>query len=441
MTSDRHLILNYVIRAQGSATAAWRHPSSRIEDVTDLGFYLAQAKLAESGKFDAVFLTDTLAQSATVDDALQWPLDPIVLLSAVAALTSDIGVIATHSTTFNDPYNTARAFASLDHVSGGRAGWNVVTSTLGAAARNFGREDVPEHDARYRRAAEYLAVVTQLWNAWLPGAVIGDAATGDLVDTDLIQAINYESSQFRVRGPLNTPTSPQVAPVIAQAGGSPAGRAFAAAYADIVYAQHNGHDDARTYREDLRARAVKAGRSADAVKLLPGLVPFVGASRAEAEKFRRELVELHDPTDTLVRLGEKIGADLSELDLSAKAPEHLLNAIAASDLGSSVDFSGNPTWREIGYRFDSRYTHKIVAGTPEDVADYIEVGYTSGAFDGVSIVPPVIPLGLEEFVDRVVPILQRRGVHKKEYSGGTLRERLGSTPPSFDTTNWQGHYA
>jgi FMN-dependent oxidoreductase (nitrilotriacetate monooxygenase family) len=317
----------------------------------------------------------------------------------------------------------------------------VVTSTLDSAAKNYGRDHIPEHDARYARAAEYLTVVNQLWNAWLPGAVVGDREAGKLVDPNRVRAINYRSERFRVRGPLNTPTSPQVTPIIAQAGGSPAGRGFAAAHADIVYAQHVGHDDARRYRDDLRTRAVAAGRGADAVKLLPGLVPYVRGTRAEAESFRQELAELHDPTEALRALGTRIGIEVSDVDSAARVPDRVLEAVAASPVGPGLELPQTPTWRELGYLLSSRYSHKVIVGTPEEVADYITDGYTSGAFDGVSVVPPIIPLGLEEFVDRVVPILQHRGIHKTEYRTGTLRDRLGLAAPSVDTAHWQGHYA
>ena len=311
--TQKSLLLNFVIRAHGSHAGGWRHTSAPASALTTLDYYRNLVKTAERGLFDLVFLTDTLSLSRDPVEALQWPLDPVLLMAALSAETSHIGLIATHSTTFNAPFNSARLFASLDHLSNGRAGWNVVTSTGDATAQNFGGQTITEHDARYRQAGEYLDAVLALWHSWEPDAIIDDKTGGTLVRQDGIRAVNIKGEHYAVRGPLNTPPGPQGVPLLSQAGSSEAGRDLAARYADIVYAFHTDLADAKAYRDDLRRRASQIGRDPDTLRLLPGIVPYVASTEAEAKELRRELFELDNPQAQIEKAGKLLG--LGRIDI------------------------------------------------------------------------------------------------------------------------------
>ncbi|GAA3224000.1 NtaA/DmoA family FMN-dependent monooxygenase [Oerskovia jenensis] len=441
------LVLNFVLRVQGSHGAGWRHRSSEIERVPTLDYYADLARTAERGVFDSLFLTDTLAASANPEDALQWPLDPVTILGAVAARTTHIGLIGTHSTTFNVPFNTARQFASLDHVSGGRAGWNVVTSSTDLAAPNYGLDVLPEHDERYRRAAEYLDVTIDLWNAWRADAVVADRAADRLVDTDGIRAVNHQGTYFSVRGPLNVPRSPQAVPLLAQAGSSESGRDLAARYADLVYVQQNDLDEAVRFRTDVRSRAAAYGRRPGAVVVAPGLIPFIGRSVREAQELQHELLDLHGTDRLLERVSTVIDRSLDGYALDGPFPVDLVSD--ARDTGQSKSLAyriaeytstGTYTLREVLAWVDSGSFHRTIVGTPEDVADGIQHWFERGALDGVSVIPPVLPRSFEQFVDEVVPILQRRGLTESSYGEGTLRDRLGLPAPVSDESRFTGHF-
>lgn len=447
--SQRSLILNLVIRAQGSHAGGWRFTRTAPADVTSLGYYLSIARTAERGLFDTAFLTDTLSLSTDPVEALQWPLDPLVLMSAIAAGTSHLGLIVTHSTTFNAPFNTARMFASLDHLSQGRAGWNVVTSSSDLAAQNFGDDSILDHDERYRRAAEYLDATFALWHSWEPGAIRGDKATGTLVDTDAIHRVDVHSEHYRVKGPLNSPRSPQTVPLISQAGNSGPGRDLAARYADLVYSHHTGLPDAKAYADDVRARARGFGRDPDNLRFLPGVVPYVRSTEAEAKQLTTQLFELDAPEARIAKASDLLGVSLSSAQLDSPVP---WDAIAARRsawgkpakveqlLAEAGTAAAPASLRELVIRLDLRFQHRALIGTPEQVADYIEAGFSGRAFDGVSVIPPVLPEGIEDFVDHVVPILQQRGLHKTRYGEGTLRDRLHLPAPGTEQRG-KSHYA
>jgi len=441
-------VLNAVLRAQGSHGGGWRHASSGIDRVVDLDNYVDLARTAEVAGFDTVFLTDVLAASPDPAEALQWPLDPVTLLAAVGARTSRIGLVATHSTTFNAPYNTARQLATLDHLTRGRAGWNVVTSASPLAAPNFGEPELLEHDERYRRAAEYLDVAIALWHAWRDGAVVADRASGRLVDPAGIRRIDHAGPWFSVRGPLNVPRGPQVVPLLAQAGSSVAGRDLAARYADVVYVQQNSLDAALRFRAELRERAVAHGRSPDAVRVLPGIVPFVGRTRAQAHALQLELLELHGVDAVRDRVAQGLGRSLDGYDLDAPFPLALLEG-ARDDGGSkSLPYrvaeyagTGERTLRDVLAWADAGAFHRTVVGTPDDVAHAVVSWYEAGALDGVSVIPPVLPAGLDAFAQDVVPRLRDAGVLGDPDRQGTLRERLGLPAPSVDESRFGPHYA
>ncbi|WP_028933142.1 NtaA/DmoA family FMN-dependent monooxygenase [Pseudonocardia spinosispora] len=437
----KHLLLNYVLGTQ----TTWRHPDFPIGAATSLDHYLEQAGLAERGLFDLVFLVDDVALFPDPDVALVWPLSPIQVMTALATHTTHIGLVATIGTAFVPPYELARSLASLDHLSGGRAGWNIVTSASGQAAANHGLPESLPRAERYERATECLDAVIQLWHAWEADALLADPATGDLVSPDRIHAVNFRGDHVRVRGPLSLPRSPQVVPVLFQAGPSPAGRELAARYADLVYATLGAVEDSRAYRADLRSRAEAAGRGADAVRLLPGIMPYVKSTEAEARSFHRELMELNTPASRYREVAGALGVDLRSDDHDATVPAGLVAEATRRwpwiVTRGTVDPSG-VSWRELAHAVHDRYGHRVVVDTPERIADLITDGFVRGAYDGVSISAPPLTTGLADFVDLVVPILQERGVHKREYARGSLRERLGlPITQRVDRSSWTPHYA
>ncbi|MEV4195143.1 LLM class flavin-dependent oxidoreductase [Streptomyces toxytricini] len=436
MTAPRRrtLHLNAFLMNAGHHDAAWRHPGSSPERVTDLRYFQELALTAERGLLDSVFLADGLALWGKARHNALGGFEPLTLLSAVAAVTQRIGLIATASTTFNEPYHLARKFASLDHISGGRAGWNIVTSGTADEARNFGREEHLEHRLRYERAAEFLEVATRLWDSWEDGAVVLDKERGVYADTGRIHPAAHRGEHFGVAGPLNVPRSPQGYPLLVQAGSSEDGREFAARYAEAVFTAQQTLADAQAFYQDVKSRAARYGRSGDDIVVLPGIAPVIGATEAEAKALERELTELQVPEYGLAQLSGMLGVDLTGLPLDGPLP----------DLPEERDINGNKsrftlvaelarredlTLRELIARLGAGRGHRVYAGTPEQIADQLEEWFTGGAADGFNIMAPVLPTGLTDFVDHVVPELQRRGLFRTAYEGGTLRERYGLPRP------------
>lgn len=445
---SKNIILNYVIGTQGTPWSAWRHRNNNVQAVADLEYYEKQAVIAEQGCFDAIFWVDHLGLFPSEDAALFWVHDPLLLLSALAARTRHIGLIATVGTSYSQPYAVARAFASLDHLSKGRAGWNVVTSASEIAARNHG--DIgPKPDAdRYRRANEFLAAAIQLWHAWEDDTVKADRLSGQLVDPGKISAINFTGEELRVHGPLSTMRTPQTVPVICQAGPSPSGRRLAAIYADLVYAHFGSMEASRDYRDDLRRQASAAGRSADAIRLVPNLTPFIKSTEAEARRFCREMLDLSDPARALSTIAEALAIDLCQQDFEARIPPEYLDRVPrcwpridGPTLREWQRDGRHATWGDLARLVEAQRAGDIVIGTPEKIAGLIIDGFHSGAFDGVSISAPLIPHSLSEFVEHVIPILQDKRVHKRSYAPGTLRDRLGlPVSQSVDRTAWTPYY-
>lgn len=443
------LILNYTLGTHGNPWAAWRHPESDITRVADFDYYLEQARLAEQGCFDFLFWVDHLGQFPSRDAALFWPHDPMQLMSALAVHTRHIGLIATVGTSFSHPFTSARALASLDHLSRGRAGWNVVTSASDIAAQNYGSGAIDDSARRYKRAREFLDVSLQLWHAWGKDAVRADKANDVLVDTGEIDAINYSGEVFQVRGPLSTPRTPQVVPLIFQAGPSPAGRDLAARYADFVYARYESLEASRLYRDDLRKRAAALGRSPDSIKLLPGLAPFVKSTEAEARRFYREMMEFSLPSEAIALVAEALWVDLDERSLADRMPPEQIVAARAhfswlddAALAGWQEKARAFTWGDLARLVEMRQKAEVVVGTPEQVSDRIVAAFSAGAFDGVSISAALVPHSLRDFVEQVVPLLQESGVHKRAYEAGTLRERLGLPRwHDVDRAAWTGFYA
>nr|WP_246518660.1 LLM class flavin-dependent oxidoreductase [Ancylobacter lacus] len=429
--------MNVFVPTTGHHEASWRHPSTQPERLTDIAYYRETAAIAERGGFDSLFLADQLALGRSVKHVAQGKLEPLTLLSALAGSTERIGLIGTASTTYNEPYNLARQFASLDHISQGRAGWNIVTSWSAEAAGNFGLAQRNAHADRYRRATEFVEVATKLWDSWEDDARVHDRARGVYADTDRIHPIDHAGEEFRVRGPLDLPRSPQGRPVLVQAGSSESGRSFAARYAEAIFTAQQDLADAQAFCADVKSRALAFGRNPDSVKVLPGLSPILGSTEAEARAHEEALNDLTLPVVGLKHLSQRFdGFDFSgfpldeEIPLDAfPRPETVQGAQSRSQVILTLVERERPTLRQLLRRLAGGRGHKVLAGTPKAVADHIQLWIENRAADGFNIMPAVIPTGLAEFVDEVVPILRQRGLFRTAYAGRTLRDHYGLARP------------
>ena len=438
MTGGLHL--NAFLMGCGHHEAAWRLPESNPFANSDLGHWTRLAQIAERGTFDSVFLADAPALWGEAKHRPGGSLEPTVLLTALAAVTTRIGLIATASTTYNEPYNLARRFASLDHITGGRAGWNIVTTATKAAAQNFGLDDTPLHRERYQRAAEFTDVSIALWDSWEDGAEVGDKAAGVYADPSRIHPVDFAGEYFQVRGPLNVPRSPQGRPLLVQAGSSQDGRDFAARYAEAVFTAQQTLDEAQSFYADLKARARRFGRDPALVKIMPGLVPVIGSTEAEARALEDELEELIVPEHAVERLAQVLEVPSGSLALDRALPDAVYSRPPVQGAQSRyqliVDLArrDNLTVRQLIGRLGGGRRHRTFAGTPEQVADTIEGWTTAAAADGFNVMPPALPSGLETFVDQVIPILRRRGLFRTEYTGQTLRDHYGIPRPDSQFT-------
>ncbi|MFI6540762.1 LLM class flavin-dependent oxidoreductase [Nonomuraea sp. NPDC050547] len=419
--------LNAFLMGVGHHEAAWRHPLTDPGRITDIRHYEELARIAERGKLDSLFLADGLALWGDVRHNALGGLEPLTLLSALATVTEHIGLIATVSTTYNEPFHVARKFASLDHISGGRAGWNIVTSAGEAEARNFGIER-PAHSVRYHRAEEFLEVADALWSSWAEGAVINDRANGIYADKSSIGPINHSGTHFTVQGPLNVQRSPQGRPLLVQAGSSEDGKEFAARFAEAVFTAQQTLEDAQEFYADLKGRLPAYGRTPYQLKILPGISPIIGSTEREALQREKELEDLITPAYGLRQLSNIFGADLTGHPLDGPLPELPPNPDGQQSriklVRDLADREGL-TLRGIISRLAGGRGHRVVVGTPEQIADQLQEWYQNGAADGFNIMPPYLPAGLADFVDLVVPELQVRGLFRAEYDGRTLRERYG----------------
>lgn len=435
MTSARRLHLNLLFNNAGNYSSAWRWPDSDPRAFIDGDYYVKAAQLVEKGTFDAIFFSDSLALNDSPEFKPFQSLEPTLLLATIAAHTRHIGLIATVSSSYNDPFNIARRFASLDHLSGGRAGVNVVTTADSAAAKNFGEQDVYAHADRYARGAEFIEVLQKLWDSWDKGALLGDKAAGRLVDPAGLHTIDHAGDYFSVKGPLNVPRTPQGRPVIVQAGGSPDGRAVAARHAELVFTAAHSLAEAGAYATDLRGRAAAFGRPADAIAILPGLVTIIGSTEAEAKQRAEELWELVPLRYGVNRLALVLGLDPAQLELDRRLPRDIPKPARGSHtafeqivrLGEERQLTVRELIRTLG---GGATMHRVLTGTPEQVADSIEQWFLSGHVDGFNVVPDVISSGLEAFVEGVVPLLRRKGIFRSHYEGRTLREHYGLAEPA-----------
>ncbi|MET4698439.1 FMN-dependent oxidoreductase (nitrilotriacetate monooxygenase family) [Constrictibacter sp. MBR-5] len=434
---NRQLHLNLFIHSRGHHEASWRHPAASPLPLTDIRYYQDLAQRAEAAHFDSIFLADQLALGDDVAQAARTWLEPITVLAAVAAATSRIGLIATASTTYTEPFNLARQFASLDHISNGRVGWNIVTSWLAAAARNYGGDGPLSHAERYVRGEEFMSVVKALWDSWGDDAVVDDRAGGVYAREDRIRPIDHRGDYYQIAGPLNLPRCPQGRPVLVQAGSSDTGRRFAARHAEAVFTAHMEKATAQAFYADLKQLVEAEGRPRDQALILPGLSPMIGSTEAEAQRLSRELNELADPEVGRRRLSGRFGGyDFSHLPLDRPLspsdfpdPEKVEAARSRTEVIIGLVRREKLTLRQLLASLAGARGHFTMAGTPEQVADLMEDWFTGGAADGFNIMPPILPQMLDVFIAEVVPLLQRRGLFRTEYTGETLRDHYGLARP------------
>jgi FMN-dependent oxidoreductase (nitrilotriacetate monooxygenase family) len=427
--------INLFLAGVGHHEAAWRLPGSRPHSLFELEHYRHAARVAEAGKLDSIFFADQLSTGVNVKRNLMTAMEPTNLLAALAPATSRIGLIATASTSYNDPFNLARRFATIDHLSAGRAGWNIVTSASEAEARNFSLDHRADHADRYRRAAEFVEVATALWDGWEDGALVGDKESGLFVDPERVHPIDHDGDFFRIAGPLGLPRSPQGRPVLVQAGSSESGKDLAAGVAEAVFTAQRTLADGQAFYADIKGRAGRAGRDPDGVKILPGISPYIGSTEEEARRIERELLDLVQIEYALAQLSRMLDREIGEEMLDRKLPE--LPGEDSVNGGKSrfslvVDLarSEDLTVRQLIGRLAGGRGHRTIVGTPEQVADDLQHWFENGAADGFNYMPPAIPDQLEVFVDTVVPILQERGLFRSEYEGTTLRDHYGLDRPA-----------
>ncbi|MFD4459242.1 LLM class flavin-dependent oxidoreductase [Nocardia sp. NPDC058480] len=431
--SGKTFHLNAFLMGVGHHEAAWRHPRTDELRVLDVRHFQELARIAERGKLDSVFFADTLAVGPRIERNTLTVFEPITLLSAIAAVTERIGLIATASTSYNEPFNLARKFASLDHISAGRAGWNIVTSGNVDEAYNFGLDAIPEHARRYERAEEFVDVALALWDSWEAEAIVLDTETGVFADPSRVHTLDYAGERFRVRGPLNSPRGPQGRPLLVQAGSSESGKEFAAHRAEAVFtAQRTLEEGVRFYR-DLKSRLAKYGRAQDDLKVLPGLVPFIADTVEEARALEQEFTDLISPDYALRQLSSILGVDLTAHALDAPLPplpaeSEIEGGKSRFTLVKELAETEDLTVRQLIGKLGGGRGHRTFAGTPEQVADELQSWFDAGAADGFNIMAPYLPGGLADFVDRVVPILQERGLFRTDYESTTLRGHYGLAP-------------
>lgn len=432
MSSQRQLHLNTNVTGVGRHPAGWRtldNPRSSV----DLNFFKRIAEVAERGKLDAVFLSDALALKGHADGPAQ-ALEPTVLLTALAGATTHIGLIGTASTTFNDPFNLARRFAPLDHISGGRVAFNAVTTWDASAAANFSFDRPLDTHERYARAQEFVDVVVKLWDSWEDDALVADQSSGRYADVDRVHAIDHHGEHFSVCGPLNVPRSPQGRPVLVQAGSSEGGRELAARSADAVFTAQTTLPTAQAFYTEIKERARRHGRNPDHLLILPGLYPVVGGTEAEAREHKAKMDAMLGPAREIAKLAGQLGVRPDDLHIDRALPYALIEKVTRSDLSRGfVDStlhlarSENLTVRDLLDRNPG--AHRMIVGAPEQIADDIERWFNARGADGFNLNADVFPSGLEAFVDHVVPILQRRGLFRRDYTGSTLREHYGLPRP------------
>ena len=428
MRRSRQMKFGTVLHGVGRTWNDWRHPDRNVDASTSFPDYARQTLTAERGKFDFVFVADSLFITAKSSPHTLNRLEPITALSALAAVTSRIGLVGTLSVTYSDPFTAARQFASLDHISGGRAGWNVVTSYLEETALNFSRTEHPPHNVRYHLATEFLDVVQGLWDSWEDGAHVGDKQSGVFLDPAKLHRLDHQGEFFQVQGPLNIKRSPQGQPVIFQAGGSEDGRSFAAQRADCIFAPAGTLEKVRDYYQDMKARIAGFGRDASLVAIMPDTNPIIGSTDAEAESRFRELAALESLETGYGALAAAFsGHDFRPYAIDAPFPDVTPHASTSTAQRFLTEAKADQlTLRQMMERLATPRSQFI--GSPERVADQMQHWFENGGCDGFVIIEP-LPGQLELFVDHVVPLLQARGLFRHDYEGVTFRDSLGLPVP------------
>lgn len=447
---SRTFALGAFLHPSGHHVAAWRHPLARADAGINIRNYIRLAQLAEAAKFDLVFLADQIGvPSANLDYVSHTTratyLEPLTLISALAAATQRIGLVATVSTSFNSPYNLARYIGSLDQISGGRAGWNLVTSGSALEGRNFGLgDDYHSHSGRYRQAAEFADIVRGLWDSFEDGAITDDRTTGQFIDENRVHALHHRGEHYHVRGPLSLPRSAQGQPVLVQAGSSAAGRDLAARSAELIFTAQPTLAQAQEFYADVKARAAGYGRRPDDIRILPGVFPVVGRTEAEAQEKFQTLQDLISPKVGREYLSQHLGG----VDLSGYSDDDPVPQITVGDRGHvsrptlllDQARSRNLTIRQLYLEIAGARGHWQIVGTPQTIADQLETYFTQGGADGFNIMPPS-PTGLDDFVELVLPELRRRGLVRSEYQSDTLRGHLDLPIPENRHTQHKNHRA
>ncbi|WP_349743651.1 LLM class flavin-dependent oxidoreductase [Roseateles cavernae] len=430
-TPPRSLRLGLFLQAAGHHVAGWRYPGAAFGS-ENLPHIVGIAQAAEAARFDLIFLGDNLATHAKEHPSFIARFEPLTLLSALAMVTERIGLAATASTTYGEPFHLARAFASLDLLSGGRAGWNVVTSTSPDIAPNFSRTEHPEHEARYARALEFVEVVKGLWDSWEEGAFIHDSATGRYIDPAKLHTLDHRGAHFQVRGPLNVSRSPQGQPVLIQAGSSETGQDLAARIGELVFTAQQSLEDAQAFYRGLKARLPAQGRRPEHCLVMPGILPIVGRTSAEADEKFATLQSYIEGANAVRLLSERLGHDISDYPLDGPVPELPPSQLNQSRAKLLTDLARREglSLRRLYYLVAGSRGHKIVAGTGAQIADTLQLWFESGAADGFNVMPPYFPGAFDDFVAEVLPILRERGLLRHDYEGRTLREHLGLPVPA-----------
>jgi FMN-dependent oxidoreductase (nitrilotriacetate monooxygenase family) len=426
----RQMHLGLFILATGSHVAGWRYPGA-VGSFQDFPAVAQIGRTAERGKFDLIFVGDNLYADAGSHPSYTLRLEPLTMLAALAASTSHIGLGATVSTTYSDPFSVARAFASLDHVSNGRAAWNAVTTANSSAAANFGTTH-PDHARRYEMAGEFLDVVKGLWDGWADDAVVADRVSGLYIDPARLRPIDHDGPFFKVKGPLNISRSPQGHPVVLQAGGSEAGQNLAARTADVVFSVVQDIDEAKAGYASLKNRLPAFGRKAEDVTVLPGVMPIVGRTDKDALEKLAVLQSFVSGSNALAILSDRLGQDMSAYDLDGPVPDLALpdsyQSFASVMLAKAR--RENMTLRDLYNLTAAARGHWVLCGSAERIADTLQAWFDDRAADGFNVMPPYFHEGFEDFVQLVVPILQERGLFRADYAGTTLRDHLGLRRPA-----------
>lgn len=421
--------LGLFILGTGSHVAGWRWPGA-VTDFSDLAAIQRIARTAERGRFDLIFMGDNLYADPGSHPSYTLRLEPLTMMAALATTTKHIGLGATASTTYGDPWSTARAFASLDHISGGRAAWNAVTTTNPAAGANFDKE-LPAHADRYARAEEFIEVVMKLWDAWDDDALVADRATGVYLDPKKVRAIDHVGRHFKVKGPVNIGRAPQGRPIVLQAGGSAPGQALAARTADVVFTVTQDVEESKAAYKAVKERMPAFGRAPDQLAMLPGVMPVVGRTDKEAREKLSVLQSYVDSHNGLQLLTDRLGFDMTPYDFDGPVPQLPQTEFSQTFARVLLDKARREglTLRDLYNLNAAARGHWVLCGSPVTIADTLELWFTERAADGFNVMPPWFHENFDDFVDMVVPILQERGLFRRDYAGTTLRDHLGLARP------------